>query len=144
MEQVLRLRDEDRLRVAEGRKAVSEAYHAKALRAAAEALAGRAETFLACRRLVAGAHVPDMLADEGGAALRADEVARWNEVARLVQHAIDDALLALLASDVLHPDHLRELYRPWRGVFEPATAEEAEDPASLSDRGAPLPPRRSA
>ncbi len=141
---MLCLRDEDRLRVAEGRKAVSEAYHAKALRAAAEALAGRAETFVACRRLVSGAHVPDRLADEGGAALPADEVARWNEVARLVQQAIDDALLALLVSDVLHPNHLRELYRPWRGVFEPATAAEAEDPASSSDRGAPVPPRRSA
>ena len=141
---MLRLTDEERLRVAEGRRAVSEAYHAKALRAAAEALAGRAETFIAYRRLVAGAHVPDRLGDEGGAALPTDVVARWNEVARLVQQAIDDALLALLASDVLHPDHLRELYRPWRGVFEPATAQEAEDPASFWDRGAPVPPRRNA
>lgn len=139
-----RLRDEDRLRVAEGRKAVSEAYHAKALRAAAEALSGRAEAYVASRRRLAGAHVPDRLTEEGGLALSADEVARWNEVARLVQQAIDDALLALLASDVLHPNHLRELYRPWRGVFEPPTAEEAEGPASFSDRGAPVPPRRSA
>lgn len=142
---MLRLRDEDRLTVAEGRKAVSEAYHAKALRAAAEALAGRAEAYVAVRRRLAGAHVPDSLADGVVPALSAEEVARWNEVARLVQQAIDDALLAFLASDVLHPNHLRELYRPWRAVLgEPSTAGGGEGPASSAGRGAPAPPRRRA
>lgn len=119
VEQVARLTDEDRLPLAEGREAVIEAYHAKALRAAADALAGRGEDYVRARARLATAHVPAKLADEDAESLDDEEAARWNEVARLVQQAVDDALLAVLARDKLHPNHLRELYRPWRAVADP-------------------------
>lgn len=110
------LTDENRLAVAEARKAVSEPFHAKAWRAAGEALAGRGEAYLWARRQVARAHIPERLAPEGDDALGGDEAARWSEVARLVQQAIDDALMAFLTSDIVHPKHLRELHRSWRAL----------------------------
>lgn len=105
VDRVLRLSDDDRLAVAEARRAVSEGFHEKALWAAAEALVGRSEEYARARALVARAHVPEGLAEEA------------DEVARLVQLAIDEGLVALVGADVLHPNHLRELYRPWRAVL---------------------------
>lgn len=125
IEQVLSLSDEDRLAAAEARKAIDERYHASALRAAADPLARRGEAYVEARRRLIGAHVPDSLGDEAGRSLDPREVAGWNEVARLVQQAIDDAVVALLVSDVLHPKHLRELYRPWQGVLVDGRREES-------------------
>lgn len=104
------LSDEERLAVAEERRAVDETFHARALRAAAEALVGRGEPYALARREVGQANLPERLADER------EDAARWTEVARLVQLAIDEALVALVASDVLHPNYLRELHRPWRAL----------------------------
>lgn len=115
---VRRLEDEGRLAVAEARKAVDETFHEKALRAASEALPGRGEAYARARRRVAGAHVPDRLASDD--APRRDEAARWSEVARLVQLAIDETLVAFVASDHLHPNHLRELCRPWKALIAEA------------------------
>lgn len=125
IEQVLALRDEQRLAAAAARKAVDEAHHERALRAAADLLVRRSEAYADARRRLVGAHLPERLSDEGAPALDGAEAAQWHEVARLVQQAIDDGIVALLLSDVLHPNYLRELYRPWRGVLadEPAPRE---------------------
>lgn len=101
---VRRLTDEERAVVAAARKAVDETFHARAVIAGLEAVADRGDAYVRARRAVAGAHVPERIEQDEG------------EVARLVQLAIDDALLAMLARDLLHPNHLRELYRPWRAL----------------------------
>ncbi|MDQ4030218.1 MAG: hypothetical protein M3168_04170 [Actinomycetota bacterium] len=100
----LRLTDGDRSVLAAARAEVSEAYHEKALWAAAEALVGRGEEYAHARALVARAHVPEGVEDESDA------------VARLVRLAIDEGLVAVVGADLLHPNHLRELYRPWRAL----------------------------
>lgn len=116
MERALTLTDAERQAAADARRAVNEAYHETALRAAAEALAGRGEEYARARRELAGAHVPDSL---GASAGDEDDAADRQDVARLVQLAIDDALLAILVSDQLHPNHLRELYRSFKAASEP-------------------------
>jgi hypothetical protein len=98
------LTDEERLAVAAERRAVDESFHEKAVTAGLEALADRGDAYVRARRAVAGAHVPERIEQDQG------------EVARLVQLAIDDALLAMVGRDLLHPNHLRELYRPWRAL----------------------------
>ena len=103
------LTDDDRIAIANARGAVDEAFHERALRAGAEALASRAEDYVRARRVLARVHVPEALETSG--VLASEERARWNEVARLVQLAIDDGLIAILGSHELHPNHLRELYR---------------------------------
>lgn len=105
---VLALTDEERVAVAETRKALDDSFREPALRAAAEALVGRAEAYVLARRELAGAHVPGGLDDDP---------ARRDEVARLVRLAIDEALAARVGQDVLHPNHLRELHRPWQGLL---------------------------
>lgn len=111
---VRELTDEERRIVAAARKAVDESYHERALVAAAEALVGRAEEYAHARRELARAHVPHALAR--GEPLTETERQAWNEDARLVQLALDDALAALVASDALHPNHLRELYRSLKAL----------------------------
>jgi hypothetical protein len=101
------LADEDRVALAEARRALEEDFREQALRSAAELLVGRAESYAIARRDVAGAHVPEGL-DE--------DPARRDEVARLVELAIDELLVGLVTQDRLHPKHLRELYRPWRAL----------------------------
>jgi hypothetical protein len=91
---------------------VDEAFHEAALRAAAESLVGRAEAYMRARSQLAGAHVPACLESSS----RGVERARWQDVARLVQLALDDALLAVATSDELHPNHARELYRSFKVV----------------------------
>jgi hypothetical protein len=113
LKRVLELGDDQRLAVAEARRAVNEAFHETALRAAAEALAGRGEAYARARRALARAHVPECL--DGSPGDEADR-AGWQDVARLVQLAIDDALLAVLTSDALHPNHSRELYRSFKAA----------------------------
>lgn len=104
------LTDEDRVAVAKARESVDEAFHERALRAGLEALAGRGDEYLAARRALAGAHLPARL-DRARDDMQSDELAHWNDVARLVQQALDDALIAILTSASLHPNHLRELHR---------------------------------
>jgi hypothetical protein len=104
------LTDEDRVAVANARRVVDETFHERALRAGLEALAERDAEYLKARRALADAHLPARL-DPAGEDLQSAELAHWNDVARLVQQALDDALIAILASGSLHPNHLRELYR---------------------------------
>jgi hypothetical protein len=121
VDRMRRLTDEQRIAAAEERKRVDEEYHEKALRAAAEALAGRGEAYARARRALAAAHVPEALRIEGDER-DAEQVRRWTEISRLVQLAIDEMLVALIASDVLHPNHLRELSRPWASYAAESTA----------------------
>jgi len=100
------LTDDDREALAEARKALDEDFRGQALRSAAELLVGRGETYAVARREVAGAHVPEDLDDPG----------RRDEIARLVELAIDELLVGTVVQERLHPKHLRELYRPWRAL----------------------------
>jgi hypothetical protein len=113
----LELTDDERIAVAEARRAVDEDFHEKALRAGVEALAGRGEEYLRARAQIARAHLPEGLTSED--ALSPDERARWNEVARLVQLGLDEGLIAILGTPVLHPNHLRELHRSLKVAWEP-------------------------
>lgn len=108
MARVLALTDEERISIAEAWKELDETFRDQALGAAAEALVARSEAYALVRRKVARAHLPEGL-DE--------DPARRNEVARLVRLAIDEMLLAHVAQDVLHPNHLRELCRPWQAIL---------------------------
>lgn len=119
VEQVLQLGDDERHAVAEARKQIDEARQAKALRAAAEALAvtGRRSAYIETRERLALAHLSDEPVGGDASAPSTDELARRHETVRLLRLAIDDAVLALLTTDVLHPKHLRELYRPWQEVL---------------------------
>jgi len=109
---VLSLTDADRRAIADARKAVDESFHQSALLAASELLVGRADDYARARSALATAHVPQALEDAGR-----DEVDDLNEVARYVQLAIDDGLLAVLTRDALHPNHLRELHRSLKVVL---------------------------
>ena len=102
--------------VAAARRAVDETFHERALQAASELLVGRGELYAEARRALARAHVPAALEGE---ALSEGERAELDDVARAVQLAIDDGLLAVLTSDRLHPNHARELFRSLKVAFEP-------------------------
>lgn len=111
---VLALTDDERRTVAEARRSVDEAFHERALVAATELLVGRGETYAQARRVLATAHVPMALSEHGDH----DERAELADLARHVQLAIDDGLLAVLTSDLLHPNHARELHRSLKVVFD--------------------------
>ncbi len=104
------LTDEQREAVAARRGALDEAEHAVALRSGAEALHGWLEVYAEARRTLATAHVPDAL---DRADLTDEERRHWNEVARLVQLAIDEMLVAVVGNEVLHPNNLRDLSAAW-------------------------------
>lgn len=106
----LALTDEQREAVAERRGAMNESLHEAALRSAAEALVEHSDLYAEARRRLAVAHIPDALERED---LSTAEQRRWDEVSRLVQLSIDEMLVALVGSEVLHPNHLRELTAPW-------------------------------
>lgn len=106
VERVRSLTDEERRVVAERRRGLDEAFREKALRAAAEAIPPHEAVYVRARARVAGAHVPTRL-EEG---VRDDE---WTEISRLVQLAVDEGLLAMVAQRTVHPNHLRELIAPW-------------------------------
>lgn len=110
LSRVAGLTDDERAAVAAARASVDEAFHEKALAAAADALVGRGEEYALARRQVSGAHLPERLA------AGPPDRDRWTEISRLVQLAIDEALAGLLVSDLLHPNNLRELHRPWRAL----------------------------
>lgn len=104
---VLALTDEDRAILADARGALDEGFREQALRSAAELLVHRGEAYALARRDVAGAHVPEGFDDNPE---------RRDEIARLVELAIDELLVGLVTQERLHPKHLRELHRPWRAL----------------------------
>lgn len=106
------LTDADRRAIAVARKGVDEAFHQSALRAAWELLVERGDDYVNARSALATAHVPEAMENAAG-----DELSDLNDVARYVQLAIDDGLLAVLTSDALHPNHLRELHRSLKVVL---------------------------
>lgn len=116
LSRVLALTDTERKAVAAARRAVDETFHERALHAASELLVGRGELYADARRAVSRAHIPAAL--EGHELSEAERV-ELEEVARAVQLAIDDGLLAVLTSDRLHPNHARELHRSLKVAFDP-------------------------
>lgn len=122
IERARRLTDEDRLRLADARAAIDETFHAGAWKAANDIAVQHARDYQHALVSIGAAFVPDRLEElvqAGTAADRAD-VARWQEVARHARLAIEDALLALAAADLLRPPDLRELYGPWKAMLEAA------------------------
>lgn len=91
---------------------MDEVFHERALAAAAELLVGRGEEYARARRTLATAHLPRSLTADGGGRTDLDDTARH------VQLAIDDGLLAVLTSDLLHPNHARELHRSLKVAFD--------------------------
>jgi hypothetical protein len=106
VERVLALTDEERKVVAERRRVLDEAFREKAVRAGLEAAAAHAELYVRARARIGGAHLPTTL-EEG------DRDSEWSDVARLVELAVDEGLLAFVGQATLHPNHLRELIAPW-------------------------------
>jgi hypothetical protein len=102
------LGDEELVAIANARRAVDEDFHERALVAGIEALVGRGEEYVHARRSLANAHLLETTDAKG------------DEIARLVQLAIDDALIAVLTSNAIHPNHLRELYRSLKAA-EPSS-----------------------
>lgn len=124
VEQARALRDEDRRVLAEARRGGSEVVRAGAWKAAVEMLPERAATYVAAWARIGTSFVPERLEELLGRSSGEDaaEIAEWQEVARLVRVAIDEALLALLLSDTITPPDVRELYDPWLRMLEAARA----------------------
>jgi hypothetical protein len=122
LERARALRDEDRRALADARRGGSEVVRAGAWRAAVEMLPERANAYVAGWARIGTAFVPERLEEllRTGSGADAAEVAEWQEVARLVRIALDEALLALLLSDTITPPDVRELYDPWRRMLEAA------------------------
>jgi hypothetical protein len=116
------LTDEDRVALADARRGANEVVRAAAWKAAAELLPVRAHEYTSAWARIGPTFIPERLEELLHRTPGADtaEIARWQEVARLVRTAIDDALLALLLSDTLTPPHIRELYEPWRRMASSA------------------------
>ena len=116
IEDARRLGDDERVALADTRRARNEIVRAGAWKAAAELLPARANDYATAWGRIGTAFIPDRLEYLLQSASDVDtaEIARWQEVARLVRAAIDEALLALLFSDTLTPPHVRELFDPWQ------------------------------
>ncbi|HXF37218.1 MAG TPA: hypothetical protein VNO17_08565 [Actinomycetota bacterium] len=126
LEEARRLTDADREALARARRTVDEAFHVGAWRAATEVARGRAAGYLEAWIRIGSAYLPERLEELIGMGSRADaeELSRWQEVARLSRLAIDDAILGLLTGDTIPPVDLRELYGPWKAMLT-ARAERA-------------------
>jgi hypothetical protein len=122
LEQAQALRDEDRRALAEARRAGSEVVRAAAWKAAVEMLPERASAYVSGWAAIGTSFVPERLEELLLEGADAAEIAEWQEVARLVRIALDEALVALLLSDTILPPHTRELYDPWRRMLEAAHA----------------------
>ena len=122
VERARALHDEDRLALADARAAIDEAFHTSAWKAANAIVIERAQTYLEARLSIGAAHIPDKLEELVvlGSQVDSTELARWQDVARLVRAGIDDALLAQVGVDLIRPPDLRELYGPWRAMLEAA------------------------
>ena len=125
VERARALTDEQRLRLAEFRGAVDEAFHVAAWRAATEMLPMRADLYASAWQRIGPAFVPERLGDLVQMGQRADptELRKWQDVARLVRLSIDDELLAVLTSDSIPPPHLRQLHMAWRKMLEEVPVE---------------------
>lgn len=119
IERATELDDADRQALAAARGASDEVFHAGAWRAAIEMVAGRATEYMHALARIGSAFVPDHLAELNrlGSKASPEDVARWQEIARLARAGLDDALLALLAADSIPPPDVRELYGPWRSML---------------------------
>lgn len=122
IERARRLSDDDRVRLAEARAAIDETFHAAAWKAANEIVTQHARDYRHAWVRIGAAFVPDRLEElvQTGTAAERAEISRWHEVARLGRAAMEDALLALAAADLLRPPDLRELYGPWKAMLDAA------------------------
>lgn len=122
VERARTLDDDDRLALADARAAVDETFHAGAWRAANEIVAERAQEYLQAWVRIGAAFVPACLEPLVRASSAADDpdVARWQQVARLARAAMEDALLAFVAADLLRPPDLRELCGSWKAMLADA------------------------
>ena len=133
IEQARDLTDEERVALAEIRREMNEIVRAGAWRAAAELLPARANDYATAWGRIGTAFIPDRLEVliQRGSDVDTAEIAEWQDVARLVRAAVDEALLALLLSDTLTPPHVRELFDPWQRMATAAfDAEAAARPRS--------------
>lgn len=114
------LTDEERLRLARARVSVDESFHAGAWRAASEMLSVRADLYASAWQQIGSAFVPERLVElvQVGEEGDPEELAEWQDVARLVRLGIDDELLALLTADLIPPPHLRQLHMAWKSMLE--------------------------
>lgn len=112
IEEARRLDDEQRVALADTRRRLDEVGRAAAWKAANEILVGRGEDYVAAWMRLGRAHIPDRLEELRGRG-PADEIERWQEIARLVRLALDEALVALLTADTIPPPDIRELLHPW-------------------------------
>jgi hypothetical protein len=132
IQQARALTDEDRFELARARKAVDEIFHAGAVRAATEMVTQRAEVYTQAWVRIGDAYLPERLEElvQLGSAGDLEDVAEWQQVARLVRIGIDDALLALLTADSIPPPSRRELYEPWKAMLAAAHQRRSSEAAS--------------
>jgi hypothetical protein len=122
------LDDDDRLALARARRAVDESFQVGAWKAGSEVAMGRAAEYLEVRVRLGGVFVPDRLEELVMLGSRADpaELAGWQDVARVVRIALDEATLAHVGLDTLRPPDVRALLGPWKAMLEAAYLREAE------------------
>jgi len=122
IERARALGDDDRRALAEARAAIDETFHVGAWKAVNEIVAERAAAYVEARVRIGASYVPTRLEELVQMGSQADptEVVRWQGVARLVRAGLDDALLALVAVDLIRPPDLRELLRPWKAMLDAA------------------------
>jgi hypothetical protein len=122
IERARALGDDDRLALADARAAIDETFHVGAWKAVNEIVAERAPAYVEARVRIGSAYLPKRLEELVQMGSQADrtEVARWQGVARLVRAGLDDALLALIAADLIRPPDLRELLGPWKAMLDAA------------------------
>lgn len=120
------LDDDDRLALARARRALDESFQVGPWKAANEVAAGRAAEYLEVRVRLGGVFVPDRLEELVMLGARADpaELAEWQDVARLVRTALDEAALAHVGLDTLRPPDIRALVGPWKAMLEAAHVRE--------------------
>lgn len=122
IERARALGDDDRLALADARAAIDETFHVGAWKAVNEIVVERAPAYVEARVRIGSAYLPKRLEELVRMGSRADptEVARWQDVARLVRAGLDDALLALITADLIRPPDLRELLGPWKAMLDVA------------------------
>ena len=132
IQQARALTDEDRFELARARKAVDETFHAGAVRAANEMVIQRADLYAQAWIRIGAAYLPERLEElvQLGSAADREDLAEWQEVARLVRIGIDDALLALLTADSIPPPSRRQLYEPWKSMLAAANKGRSSEAAS--------------
>jgi hypothetical protein len=122
------MNDDDRLALARARRALDESFQVGAWKAANEVAMGRAAEYLEVRVRLGGVYVPDHLEELVMLGSRADpaERAEWQDVARLVRAALDEATLAHVGLDTLRPPDVRALIGPWKAMLKAAYVRETD------------------